>query len=164
MLLSWDCIIKNLFKNLPGTYFLTSDRMSLFSSPSSNGWNIPLIFRFSVGILFGWYIVRLWTVYRLPMITCILKIPWNQKVKNTTRFAVFRSRNRNNLYGSGSFHQHAKKMKKNLDFYSLWLLNNLISLTTDVKVPTVNTSENLKKIIFRWHRESHWKKRLDPDP
>jgi hypothetical protein len=27
---------------LPGTYFLTLDRMRLVSSPSSNGWNIPL--------------------------------------------------------------------------------------------------------------------------
>ncbi len=42
MLLSWDCIIKIFYLNLPGTYYLTSDRMSLVSPPSSNGWNILL--------------------------------------------------------------------------------------------------------------------------
>ncbi len=42
MLLSWDCINKNFFLNLPVTYYLTADRMSLVSPPSSNGWTIPL--------------------------------------------------------------------------------------------------------------------------
>jgi hypothetical protein len=42
MLLSWDCIIKKKFLNLPVTYYLTADRMSLVSPASSNGWTIPL--------------------------------------------------------------------------------------------------------------------------
>jgi hypothetical protein len=42
MLLLSDCIIKKKILNLPDLLFLTADRMSLATLPSSNGWTIPL--------------------------------------------------------------------------------------------------------------------------
>jgi hypothetical protein len=39
-------------------------------------------------------------------------------------------------FGSGSFHQQAKKNKKNLDLNFFAIFNALFSLKTDVNVPT----------------------------
>ncbi len=40
--------------------------------------------------------------------------------------------------GSGYFHQQAKKVRKNIDFYYfsiLWLLSDFLSMKTDANVP-----------------------------
>ncbi len=42
MLLSWELIF---FFNLPGTYYLTADAMTLVSPPSSNGWTLDNTFK-----------------------------------------------------------------------------------------------------------------------
>ena len=47
MFLSWDCIIKKKFLNLPGLQFNSRDRMSILSTPLPNGWTIPLMVLFS---------------------------------------------------------------------------------------------------------------------
>ncbi len=48
--------------------------------------------------------------------------------------------------GSGSFHQQAKKSKKNLDFYYFLLLLEFLPSYTDVNVPSKsNKQKNLRK-------------------
>ncbi len=70
--------------------------------------------------------------------------------------------------GSGSFHQQAKKMKKNLDFYCFeTFFYNFLSLKNELSESSKrNEHKNLreKKIIFCWHLEGHWRKEQDPDP
>jgi hypothetical protein len=117
MLLSWDWIIKKNFLNLPVTYYLTADRMSLVSPPSSNGWTIPL-----------------------SSVPDTKPDQW-----------VLGSWIQNYLYGSGSgsrpFHQKAKKSRKTLLSAVVSLLNDLLSLKTDVNVSTVQ-AKNLEKNLF----------------
>jgi hypothetical protein len=60
-----------------------------------------------------------------------------------------------------------KKLRKTLISTVLWFLNDLLSLKTDVNVPTENNwQKTKKKIIFCWHLECHWRKGQDlgPDP
>jgi hypothetical protein len=58
---------------------------------------------------------------------------------------------------------------KNLDLNSFATSYDLLSMKTDINVPTIGTGNqqktNLgKKIIFCWHLQSPWKKNQDPDP
>jgi hypothetical protein len=71
------------------------------------------------------------------------------------------------LYGSGSgsrpFHQKAKKSRKTLLSTVVSLLNDLLSLKTDVNVPAESKGKKLlKKLIFCWHPEASEEKSLDP--
>jgi hypothetical protein len=52
-------------------------------------------------------------------------------------------------YGSGSFHQHAKNSKKNLDSYYFVTLFDFLSLKNDV----ISIKNCVKKLVFCWHLE-----------
>jgi len=71
------------------------------------------------------------------------------------------------LYGSGSLHEKAKKFKKNFEISIVLCLHNLLSLRTDVSVPTVPKSKKIsgkKTFASSWHFESHWRKRQYSNP
>ncbi len=60
---------------------------------------------------------------------------------------VWVSQIRNYLYGSRSFHKHEeKKFRKILIYTVLWLLNNLLSLKTDINVPVPTVCNKKKKL------------------
>jgi hypothetical protein len=62
------------------------------------------------------------------------------------------------LYGSGSFHPQAKKVRKTLISTILLLIFVFLYVRTDVNVPSKsNTQINFgqKKIIFCWHLVSN---------
>jgi hypothetical protein len=66
--------------------------------------------------------------------------------------------------GSGSFHQQAKKSKKNLDLFYLLTSFGFFSLSW-CKVPSKSNKQTnfWKKIIFCLQLVSHWRKKQDPD-
>ncbi len=53
----------------------------------------------------------------------------------------------------------SKKWKQTMVSTVLWLLNDMLSLETDVNVPTVRSKQNnVEKVIFCWRLESHCQK------
>jgi hypothetical protein len=55
-------------------------------------------------------------------------------------------------------------MKKNIDFCCLRLLIDLLSLHTDINVPTENNKvKYFEQKLNCWHLESHWQKKQDPE-
>ncbi len=67
------------------------------------------------------------------------------------------------MYGSGSCHHQAKKVRKTMISTVLWLLYDNLSLKNDVNVPLKsNKQKNL--LFFCWRLEGHWRKEQDPDP
>ncbi len=65
-------------------------------------------------------------------------------------------------YGSGSFYNQAKIVRKTEIPTVLWLLFNFLSLKNDINVPS--KSNKLKKLAFCLHFEGRWRKQQDPDP
>jgi hypothetical protein len=58
-----------------------------------------------------------------------------------------------------------QKNKKNLYFYDFLLLFEIITLKSDVNVPSKsNKQKTLKKTYFCWHLVSLWRKKQDPEP
>ncbi len=56
--------------------------------------------------------------------------------------------------GSGSFHEQAKKSKKNLEFYYfVTSFDFFLSLKTDVIVPSESNKQNFFLLVFCWRLE-----------
>ncbi len=83
-----------------------------------------------------------------------------QAVLRAVEAVSFLIRIRDYLYGSRSLCQQAKTLRKNLDSPVLCFRFNLLSLKTDINVPSVsNKQKNVgEKLTFCWHLESHKKR------